>query len=404
MHFTCDGRILESHWLVLGPRRRGWTRLGPITVSVSVATEDIESMANSANGKRNGRPTGTAKASSTAARPATNSGRTAISDARPGATSLARGTTATGARLAGIRERSGQPTPPRRLTQSRRAQQRPWYLGTGGIFAAIGVILVALVVFLLIAHGGSADQYYTPVSSTVLNEITHVDTTTLAKVGAGSLPQPLVAAPANTPPNKDGSGKPIVLYMGAEYCPYCAGDRWSMIIALSRFGAFSNLHNMVSSDNEADLSSLPTFTFRGSTYTSQYITFQSVEIDDRYSHPLENATTQQNNFFNTYNYPPYVTASAQGGIPFVSFANQYFEHSAGYSVAVLTDSTRDEIASHLNDPTNNVTQSIEANANYITSAICKITNNQPASVCTTDPSSTVKNPIPGLVAKLPAQQ
>ena len=58
-------------------------------------------------------------------------------------------------------------------------------------------------------------------------------------------------------------------------------------------------------------------------------------------------------------------------------------------MAVLTDSTRDEIASHLNDPTNNVTQSIEANANYITSAICKITNNQPASVCTTDPSSTV---------------
>ena len=29
--------------------------------------------------------------------------------------------------------------------------------------------------------------------------------------------------------------------MGAEYCPYCAAQRWAMIVALSRFGTFSGL-------------------------------------------------------------------------------------------------------------------------------------------------------------------
>ena len=43
------------------------------------------------------------------------------------------------------------------------------------------------------------------------------------------------------------NNKPEILYIGAEYCPFCAAERWSMIIALSRFGTFSNLHFMTSS-------------------------------------------------------------------------------------------------------------------------------------------------------------
>ena len=34
-------------------------------------------------------------------------------------------------------------------------------------------------------------------------------------------------------------GKPEVLYMGGEYCPYCAAERWAMAAALSRFGTLS---------------------------------------------------------------------------------------------------------------------------------------------------------------------
>ncbi|MGH3290263.1 MAG: DUF929 family protein, partial [Trebonia sp.] len=36
-------------------------------------------------------------------------------------------------------------------------------------------------------------------------------------------------------------GKPEVLYVGAEYCPYCAMENWPLIVALSRFGQFTGL-------------------------------------------------------------------------------------------------------------------------------------------------------------------
>ncbi len=35
--------------------------------------------------------------------------------------------------------------------------------------------------------------------------------------------------------------KPQVAYIGAEYCPFCASERWPMVIALSRLGTFSGL-------------------------------------------------------------------------------------------------------------------------------------------------------------------
>ena len=32
------------------------------------------------------------------------------------------------------------------------------------------------------------------------------------------------------------AGLPEMLYMGAEYCPFCAAERWAMVMALSKFG------------------------------------------------------------------------------------------------------------------------------------------------------------------------
>lgn len=46
------------------------------------------------------------------------------------------------------------------------------------------------------------------------------------------------------------NGKPTVLYIGAEYCPYCAATRWQMIIAFMRFGSFSGLEYMTSDPSD----------------------------------------------------------------------------------------------------------------------------------------------------------
>ena len=78
------------------------------------------------------------------------------------------------------------------------------------------------------------------------------------------------------------NGKPEVLYMGAEYCPYCAAERWAMIVALSRFGTFSGLATVHSAaangagQAEPDPNT-PTWTFVNAKYTSKYLTFSTVE-------------------------------------------------------------------------------------------------------------------------------
>ena len=65
--------------------------------------------------------------------------------------------------------------------------------------------------------------------------------------------------------------------MGAEYCPYCAAERWAMAVALSRFGTFSNLRLIHSSS--ADIyPNTPTLSFYKSSYTSKYVQFTPVEM------------------------------------------------------------------------------------------------------------------------------
>ena len=47
-------------------------------------------------------------------------------------------------------------------------------------------------------------------------------------------------------PRSSATGKPEVLYVGAEFCPFCGAERWPLIVALSRFGHFTTLTNMQS--------------------------------------------------------------------------------------------------------------------------------------------------------------
>ena len=65
-----------------------------------------------------------------------------------------------------------------------------------------------------------------------------------------------------------------MLYIGAEFCPICATERWPMLVALSHFGTFSNVSQTHSAVSDGDI---PTLSFYGSTYTSPYLTFTPVE-------------------------------------------------------------------------------------------------------------------------------
>jgi hypothetical protein len=182
---------------------------------------------------------------------------------------------------------------------------------------------------------------------------------------------------------------PEVLYMGAEYCPYCAAQRWATIVALSRFGTWSGLGNMSSLSSDV-YPNTPTFTFVKAKYSSKYLVFKSVEMYTNYLSSagdyvkLQTPTAQEEHEISTYDTSKYVkglTAEQDGSIPFITFANKFLVAGASYNPQTLAGTSRDAIAGGLDNATSPITQAIVASANYQTAAICTLTNQQPGSVC-----------------------
>jgi hypothetical protein len=122
--------------------------------------------------------------------------------------------------------------------------------------------------------------------------------------------------------------KPEVFYEGAEYCPNCAAERWSMIVALSRFGTFQNLSQEHSSSTDVDPNTA-TFSFYHSSYISQYIDFVPLERQSYSGVSLETPTADEQQIINTYN--------PGEAFPFIDVANTYLFLGASYDPAVLRD-------------------------------------------------------------------
>jgi hypothetical protein len=229
--------------------------------------------------------------------------------------------------------------------------------------------------------GGTGAAVDTALSSKVATALSSVSAATFATVGAPSgitLPNKVNGSSVS----RDAQGKAIVTYIGAEYCPFCAAERWAMAVALSRFGTFSNLSGTHSSSSDV-YPNTQTLSFYGSHYTSPYIDFQPVEettnqqVGGGYA-TLQVPTAAQNALFSRYDVAPY--ASEPGSIPFVDIGNRYVISGASFSPAVLQGLTRDQIAADLNNPSSPVAQAIDGSANAITAALSSVTGNQPSAV------------------------
>jgi hypothetical protein len=264
------------------------------------------------------------------------------------------------------------------------------------IFIAIGavvVVVVVVVVFVVFAANKkspaakpSANGPTGSALATVVKDTTTVPASTLATVGAGSVTSP-PSSLANGTPLTSG-GKPEMLYVGAEYCPYCAFERWGMVVALSRFGTFKNLSTTHSSSSD-QFPNTPTWTFYKSSYTSKYLAFSSVEettnqlaSNGQGYTPLQTPTAAQQALLAKYDAPPYVPSASKGAIPFVYIGGKYLISGASASPSVLQGKTWASIASSLKDPSTDVAKAVNGTANFITAAICKTTGNQPSNVCT----------------------
>jgi hypothetical protein len=237
------------------------------------------------------------------------------------------------------------------------------------------VAVTAVVAYYIFTQSGAGSGSYlngTPVPPTVLDQLSGVSLNTLSLLGTGQ-PNVTPTKPTGTTTPLLLDGKPEVLYMGAEYCPYCAVERWAMIVALDKFGNFSGLKYMESAPAPEAFPNTPTFTFKDATYTSSYIAFVSVEQQDRNHGPLQTATADQTALLNQYN--------PGGSIPFLDIANMYVLTGAQFLPSVFGNANWTEIAAQLDNPKSPYALSVDVAANHLIAAICKVDGGAPSSVC-----------------------
>ena len=304
--------------------------------------------------------------------------------------------------------RGGQNRGPATKSGGRGGGQRPPLAGTAAAsgpprrsptalltWGAVALILIIVVVLLVVkitsgSNASSGQKAFIPTTPQVAHDVTNIPTSVYNQVGIKS------SLASVSPPTIVGGQPPLTIaglpgmyYFGAEYCPYCAAERWAVVASLSRFGKWANLGDMQSTTNDV-FPGTQTFTLVKSTFTSPYLGLQTTEANSDQPLPngqgyktLQRATAAQRKLVSTYDTPKYFPGSGTGGgIPFISIGNKAFISGASYSPSILQGLSRSDIASNLSDASNPVTQAIVATSNYISASICHTNGGKPASVCT----------------------
>jgi len=218
-----------------------------------------------------------------------------------------------------------------------------------------------------------------PLPAAVQQAVTSVGGATLRDVGTpAGLAGPTIITNGHAP-LVGPDGKPEILYVGAEYCPYCAAERWALVVALSHFGSFSGLKATHSSTSDI-YPDTPTLSFYGSTFTSARLDFMAVELATNQAvagqYPtLQALTPGQQSVLDSYDRSPY--SPQPGAIPFIDLDNRFVLIGASYDPAVLEGKSVTQIARALSHPSSPIAQDVDGTANLLVAAISHATGIQP---------------------------
>ena len=269
--------------------------------------------------------------------------------------------------------------------------------GTRSVSRGMSVVLpvglvVALVAVLVVVKSvaGSpkpkSGAAASAASASVSARVSSVPVSVLDQIGLGTVsspPKALAGSPLTV------QGKPRVLYVGAEWCPYCAAERWGLAVALSRFGTLSGLSQVRSSPTDV-YPNTATLSFHGSSYSSQYLSLTAKEIfsnqalGNSYA-PLDSLTSSDQSLFESV---------GKGSFPFIDIGGRYLISGASYDPGMLQGMTQAQIAAALSNTSSPIAKSIDGTANLITAAVCKVATNTPETVCSSPGVSAAAAALP----------
>jgi thiol-disulfide isomerase/thioredoxin len=249
----------------------------------------------------------------------------------------------------------------------------PWAWMALGLAAMVIVAVVAV----FLAKGGDSG---TATASEGAGSAPAGQATPAGDTAAAEIPQAAALALGQVRKQSEepiyDQGKPSVFFMGAEWCPFCASERWALVEATSRFGTWTGLGELRSRPGQANLPSLPTYDLTGATYKSDLIALRHVEVATVDGDPLQRVGPFEEGLVNEYDKGgsiPFLFAGGPGGRYTVDLA---------YSPSLLEGqsfaSLRQDVAAGA--PTEAVA-AISGEADAITALICKLDGQEPASVC-----------------------
>lgn len=249
-----------------------------------------------------------------------------------------------------------------RAEQVRRKRTRMIMVGVAVVVALamiIGAMLLANAARQREAAGEGSDAY--------VSGLSQVSAPQLDAVGVGAARDAATPVEGGEPVMVDG--KPRVLYVGTEYCPYCGMERWALTIALSRFGTFDGLE---ASRTPANESSIPTVSYEHATFASDLIVFDGFETADAEGRPLQTLSADDDATLRQFN--------PGGSVPWTYWGTSH-QLGASYDGGFLADANPDEVLARLGDANSSEAQGILGAANVHTARICALTGNQPGEVC-----------------------
>lgn len=213
-----------------------------------------------------------------------------------------------------------------------------------------------------------------PLSSNLMNKLEAA-----SNAGLNITQAPLFTSLQTIHGKNPGGGKKVgVLYVGADFCPYCAALRWPLAIALMRFGNLTGLRTMRSSSTDV-YPNTTTINFVKVKYISNRVQFKAVETADRNGKALEPLTGEPATLFRKYDSPPYT--SQAGGIPFLYIDGRWLLLGSPIDPKDVGNRPWRTIVSELANSKSKLAKAVLPQANLITAAICNSTGDKPEKVC-----------------------